>query len=84
MNDFTKYELQSLLWAVQSVRDVTSNCGDVLRRIEKKIQSMSDNYCEHENIYTGSGTFHYCNDCARVFLRPSPTTYECCEKGIIE
>lgn len=48
MNDFTKYELQSLLWAIEYVRDRTNNCGDVMRATKLKIQSMIDNYCEHE------------------------------------
>lgn len=48
MNDFTKYELQSLLWAIEYVRERTNNCGDVLRATKLKIQSMIDGYCEHD------------------------------------
>lgn len=44
MIEFTKYELQSLLWAIEYVRERTNNCGDVMRSLKPKIQSMIDNY----------------------------------------
>jgi hypothetical protein len=45
MNDFTKYELQSLLWAINYVRERTNNCGDSMRSLKVKLQSMIDSYC---------------------------------------
>jgi hypothetical protein len=45
MNDFTKYELQSLLWAIEYVRKRTNNCGDIMRKLERDINYMIDNYC---------------------------------------
>lgn len=47
MNDFTKYELQSLLWAIEYVRERTNNCGDTMRSLQRKIKPMIDDYCEH-------------------------------------
>ena len=61
MNDFTKYELHSLLWAIGYVRERTNNCGDTMRALKPKIQSLIDNYCEHEP----HGDFHECVDRCR-------------------
>lgn len=46
MNDFTKYELLSLLWAIEYVRERTNNCGDVMRILSPKIKEMIENYHE--------------------------------------
>lgn len=46
MNDFTKYELQSLLWAIAYVRDRTNNCGDTMCSLRTKIKEMIDDYVE--------------------------------------
>jgi hypothetical protein len=55
MSDFTKYELQSLLWAIEYVRERTNNGGDVMRRLERDINYMIDNYCEHQCHEWGVG-----------------------------
>jgi hypothetical protein len=49
MNEFNKYELQSLLWAIGYVRERTNNCGDTMRSLRTRIQEMIDNYCDYEN-----------------------------------
>lgn len=46
MNDFTKEELEKLMWCFSVVN--RSYYGDV-DFIKSKVQSMIDNYCEHEN-----------------------------------
>jgi hypothetical protein len=48
MNDFTKYELQSLLWAIKYVRELTNNCGDIMRKLERDIGFKIENYNEKE------------------------------------
>ncbi len=70
MNGFTKYELQSLLWAIGYVRERTNNCGDTMRLLKKKLQSMIDGYCEHRRnvwpTYTKSGDLPiagFCYEC---------------------
>lgn len=37
MNDFTLYELQSLLWAIDYVRERTNNRGDIMRALQGKL-----------------------------------------------
>jgi len=49
MNDFTKEEFKSLRWGIEYVRERTNNRGDAMRGLLTKIQSLIDNYCEHEN-----------------------------------
>lgn len=44
MSEFTKYELESLLWAISYVRERTNNCGDVMRALREKIESMINGY----------------------------------------
>ena len=48
MNDFTKEQLLEILWAVDYVRERTTNRSDAMRRLQGNILSMIDNYCEHE------------------------------------
>lgn len=48
MNDFTKYELQSILWAIDYVRERTNNCGDTMRSLQGKLREIINNYCDHE------------------------------------
>ncbi len=68
MNDFTKDELQSFLWAIGYVRERTNNCGDKMRSLRTKIQSMIDNYCEHHPSLQCSecGSF-ICKHCERIY-----------------
>ena len=71
MNDFTTYELQSLLWALNYVRDRTNNCGDTMRSLKIKIQSMIDNYCEPDGIKTiGTGQLLFHNKDSESALVP--------------
>jgi hypothetical protein len=44
MNEFTKYELKSILWAIEYVRERTNNCGDIMRKLEGDIKYMTDNF----------------------------------------
>jgi len=57
MNDFTKDELKFIAIALErfAVKD---------SELDKKIHSLIDNYCEHENVARDTGRrMHICNDC---------------------
>jgi hypothetical protein len=41
MNDFTKKELENIMWAIYGEYPLPIILGD-------KLQSMIDNYCEHD------------------------------------
>lgn len=65
MNDFTKDELIMLKrLALQHVNQFRENsdCIDLM----SKIQSLIDNYCEHNNL--GRFDPYYCLDCKRNIL----------------
>lgn len=70
MNDFTKEELECLHNAIAlQLRDIPMSETNAIRRTELvgKIQSMIDNYCEHEWKLTFSGSIIkgiYCQKCA--------------------
>jgi hypothetical protein len=44
VNNFTIAELKYLIWAIKYVRERTTNCGDAMRKLERDIQAMIDNY----------------------------------------
>jgi len=71
MNDFIKDELLSLLKCVHLAEIDHGECAD-LDNLKNKIQSIIDNYCEHENKCdhdwgVGFGSIHspvtYCKKC---------------------
>jgi hypothetical protein len=58
MNDFTKEELKELILFVDGgIRHATHAV-----ELRNKLQSMIDNYCEHDMQYA-SGEFNYCDKC---------------------
>ncbi len=62
MNDFTKEELQ-YLFKTFSLTEGSKFEHD----LDKKIQSMIDNYCEHEfHPVIGSFQIESCHKCMRV------------------
>lgn len=67
MNDFTKEELESIAnWGDVYTEFGNSWVDKSERPLINKIQSMIDNYCEHEwdNFYKGSINLGiYCNKC---------------------
>jgi hypothetical protein len=62
MNDFTKEELESILDVIIYAENDVCNrsCEPWDAELSGKIQSMIDNYCDHEWI---NGT--YCEKCFR-------------------
>lgn len=75
MNDFTKEDLErlsGLVWMkineLTVSRMMSNEARKILNDLYKKLQSMIDNYCEHEwdNYYSGSiNTGIYCNKCCK-------------------
>jgi hypothetical protein len=63
MNDFTKEELDSLLHCVDIYIDGDTLIKHHYREISCKIQSLMDNYCEHEWM---NATF--CEKCGKRVL----------------
>lgn len=52
MNDFTKDELKTLSDILTlDLDDINPSCQE---KLQNKLQSMIDNYCEHENENTNS------------------------------
>jgi hypothetical protein len=60
MNDFTKEELQNIAYGLEC-------CGMLNSDLRKKVLSMIDNYCEHEEEYED---FNYapmrCKKCLEI------------------
>ena len=73
MNDFTIYELKSLLWAIEYVRDRTNNCGDTMRALKTKIKEMIDTYCEHDDMMESVYPVIKCERCNQLVWG----NYEC-------
>lgn len=66
MNYFTKDELEDLIFCV---KDHTGYQGDSIHEnLINKIQSMIDNYCEHEFYANGCGNnmFAQCHKCGEI------------------
>ncbi len=64
MNDFTKEELQYFLMTMKPFHFLWRH--DPLE-LEGKIQSMIDNYCEHEPIWESPNhVICYCQICKKV------------------
>lgn len=70
MNDFTKKELQTILeWSQLSIEYGTAGSTEE-QQLDKKIQSLIDNYCEHEGYYKfnyGEHVINYCDKCKTTF-----------------
>lgn len=67
MNDFTKEELERILKAFEWIYEEINSSWDV--DIELKLQSMIDNYCEHDwhNSYCGCALTNFdCNKCGVI------------------
>jgi hypothetical protein len=76
MNDFTKEELESMLSTIENVR-IYTEIENWDEELAIKIQTMLDNYCEHEDFedvpvecerYGCDNTFCCCKKCGAKFL----------------
>lgn len=63
MNDFTKEELMDLHYSLYGGVHDDHPVPDHLIILQKKIQSMIDNYCEHEWVNAT-----YCTKCEKGVL----------------
>lgn len=64
MNEFTKEELEWLSFEL----GWTEECGDkLLGGMYKKLQSMIDNYCEHEKVVPNWGPNTECDKCGEIW-----------------
>lgn len=67
MNDFTKAELQELKRCLSWVINCKdTHYTDITYFLEPKLQSMIDDYCEHEWTYDSSACAQVCRDCERI------------------
>ncbi len=69
MNDFTKEELQYLLEMIDSIRILNRSIND--DELQEKIQSMIDNYCDHEWHPGGNRPWLHCIKCRANFHHES-------------
>lgn len=69
MNDFTKEELEKIFYYV----DITSHIQeDDEQDLLDKIQSMIDNYCDHEWYPGGNRPWLHCIKCKSNFHHEDP------------
>lgn len=67
MNDFTKEELEQIFTScAQHALEGWANISPLLL---EKIQSMIDNYCEHENTFYENGLKAICFKCHKEFCK---------------
>lgn len=64
MSDFTKEELESMLEGVNWFLDGDSSLYS--EALINKIQSMIENYCEHESLFS-EGEMKHCCKCGEWF-----------------
>lgn len=73
MNDFTKDELQlihdGLSYAAGASMETGGMLKDILYPVAKKIQSLIDNYCEHECNGEVEIFVDTCSKCSAYLLR---------------
>jgi hypothetical protein len=76
MNEFTKEELIFMRDSfLQRISSSSLFKYEDYENLHSKIQSMIDNYCEHNIIgeMTGTATFPYCNKCHKaIFIESEP------------
>lgn len=61
MNNFTKEELEEIMTAMNYWHE------DLKTSLHNKIQSMIDNYCDHEDYRKDEWMICVCNKCHKVF-----------------
>lgn len=65
MNDFTKEELEQIIkWATT---DIDFNPSNLEVSLFEKIQSMIDNYCEHDCLKLDMGEYYEVYPCKKCF-----------------
>lgn len=69
MNDFTKEELHHLEYSLENLKFscVNPEFESKIKDVTDKIQSMIDNYCEHDYRSTGNHPWLHCIKCRNNF-----------------
>lgn len=69
MNDFTKEELEKIMSAIDGLVFSKFYAADT-QAIYSKIQSMIDNYCDHEFIFRTDSPhfFMMCSKCDKIYV----------------
>lgn len=68
MNEFTKEELQEIVDMANDINNGSQAHGLELHfELRDKIQSMIDNYCEHEKVVPNYDCKTQCDKCGRIF-----------------
>lgn len=66
MNDFTKEELEYLRYCVDTDIDIQNyHINSKPNMIASKIQSMIDNYCEHDRLVLDMGDYEAAHPCKK-------------------
>lgn len=69
MNDFTKDELKRLLGILTDRMATELTYYNIDIKLEPKIQSLIDNYCEHsQHFYYGDIPVGECTECHMVMI----------------
>lgn len=69
MNDFTKEELELLKYCALRCKLYDKQSQDLFNDLDQsliKIQSMIDNYCEHDFGYKDIGRVEICGKCEKI------------------
>lgn len=66
MNDFTKEDWEEIYLAIEASFYTSNRSQSFLKPILQKIQSMIENYCEHENTIEDRALLEFCRDCGHV------------------
>lgn len=69
MNDFTKEELINLKECIRFVDHMSKNPSEITNKLNHKIQSMIDRYCEHTWFFYlhNNGSAVKCHKCDKEF-----------------
>ena len=66
MNDFTKDELQELSYGLSYILEATGH-DELNIALQKKLQSLIDNYCEHNWFMVEGLTRVKCKKCGELY-----------------
>ncbi len=70
MNDLTKEELQTIQELIAWGDDAYDPPSERIKLVQEKVQSMIDNYCDHESdgiCYLSYPPQYRCNKCCKYY-----------------
>lgn len=85
MNDFTKKELKIIRMLINSTDEKVLTESDEIIMVQSKIQSMIENYCEHELSGPGycPGLYNKVIEGKEITAKDLVRIYECNKCGVI-